>query len=90
MVSLEKVILSCPFCNYGNPKLTSKRSGNNVRVGESVQVLCGKCKARGPIFTGFYSDENDNLIIPRTRAPKNPISIKEAEDRAIDAWNMRK
>ena len=78
----------CPFCNNPNPKITHKRSGNNERVGEGVQVLCGKCKARGPIFTGYYVDRNGNIEIPYTiRRPKNPMTIKEAEMRAEEAWD---
>jgi transcription elongation factor Elf1 len=39
----------CPFCHYTKCKITTKRRGKYRREGDNHQVLCGKCKARGPM-----------------------------------------
>lgn len=76
----------CPFCGYTSPKMTTKRSGNYHRTGDMFQILCGKCKARGPIFTGKYLQIGE---FGRYRYTPDSSAMKEAEHNAIDAWNRR-
>ena len=76
----------CPFCGYENPKMTTKRSGNNKRTGDMFQILCGKCKARGPIFTGRYSRKNE---FGRYEYVSDAFATEEAKQKAMDAWNRR-
>ena len=76
----------CPFCGYANPKMTQKRSGGNKRTGTFFQILCSKCKARGPIFTGKYL-ENDEFGWHKSMPYYH--TIVEANQKAIDAWNTR-
>jgi hypothetical protein len=75
-------IKPCKFCGYTKPKITTKRSGGNCRTGDLKQVMCGRCKARGPIFGSKYEDIPDwfrNRGVQRTP--------EEAEELAILAWN---
>lgn len=76
----------CPFCGYENPKMTEKRSGNNERTGDMFQILCGKCKARGPIFTARYSRTCD---FGRYYYKADAFATVEAQQKAIEAWNRR-
>lgn len=76
----------CPFCGYNSPKITEKRSGNNRRTGDMFQVLCGKCKARGPIFTAAYIREGD---FGRYRYKSDHAARNEAMQNATQAWNRR-
>ena len=76
----------CPFCGYSIPKITEKRSGNYRRTGDRFQVLCGKCKARGPIFTAAYIREGD---FGRYRYESDSSARNEAIQKASEAWNRR-
>lgn len=82
---MEQINL-CPFCGYANPKMTKKRSGNYRRTGDTFQVLCGKCKARGPLFTAAYIREGD---FGRYHYEKDPAARNEAIQKAVEAWNRR-
>ena len=70
----------CPFCRYLKPKLTCKRSGTYSRKGDSYQVLCPKCYARGPLFTYTYEENGHGNAYYRDAA-------KQVMIRAIEAWN---
>lgn len=76
----------CPFCGYANPKMTEKRSGGYRRTGDMFQILCGKCKARGPIFTGKYLESGE---FGRRKYTPDSAATTEAKQKAIDAWNRR-
>lgn len=76
----------CPFCGYAYPRMTEKRSGNNCRNGDMYQILCGRCKARGPIFTAKYTRSE---YFGRYAYISNPVNQNEAIQKAIDAWNRR-
>lgn len=76
----------CPFCGYENPKMTEKRSGNNERTGDMFQILCGRCRARGPIFTARYSRTGD---FGRHHYKADAFATAEAQQKAIEAWNRR-
>lgn len=78
----------CPFCGSDKLKTTVKRSGNYRRTGDSIQILCGKCKARGPIFTA----KRDEVVDGRGYSlymKSNPKAVAQTEKLAIDAWNRR-
>lgn len=76
----------CPFCGYENPKITEKRSGVNRRTGDSYQVLCGRCKARGPLFTAHYMRLGE---FGRYEYIPNLITQQEIIQKAKDTWNRR-
>lgn len=79
METSTPLLLPCPFCGHKNPKITTKRLGDSTRTGEYKQVLCSKCKARGPIFASQYEGWSREVV----RTPE------EAESLAIEAWNRR-
>ena len=76
---------SCPFC-AGNAKLSTRIVefyGRNyygaAKVKIGAQVICNRCKARGPLFTTtFISDQ-----YPYADNPE----CDEIKDKAIDLWN---
>ena len=78
----------CPFCGHEKLKITKKRSGNYRRTGDCFQIICNKCKARGPIFTAQYDVKlhrwGDSLY-----ATANPAVTAQAKQLAVDAWNRR-
>ncbi len=76
----------CPFCGHTSPKITEKRSGNYRRTGDMMQVLCGKCKARGPIFTAAYIREGE---YGRYSYKIDTDARNEANKKAVEAWNTR-
>lgn len=76
----------CPFCGYASPKMTEKRSGNNCRTGDMYQILCGRCKARGPIFTAKYTQSGD---YGRYSYECSSAKQDEAIKKAVEAWNRR-
>lgn len=67
--------VQCPYCGYEKAKLTTRRSGVYSRSGDMFQVLCGRCKARGPIVTYKYA----NGFIDRD----------SAKEKAKTLWNTR-
>lgn len=78
----------CPFCGHDKLKITKKRSGNYRRTGDYIQVLCNKCKARGPIFEAKHDtvlDKQGYTLYGRS----NPVTVAYTEQLAIDAWNRR-
>lgn len=42
-------LINCPFCGWPNAKCNELRRGNYSRKGDNYQVVCNKCKARGPL-----------------------------------------
>lgn len=78
----------CPFCGHEKLKITKKRSGNYRRTGDYIQIICNKCKARGPIFEAKYDVKlhgwGDSLY-----AKANPAVTARAEQLAVEAWNRR-
>lgn len=78
----------CPFCGYNKPKITKKRKGNYFRNGDYLQVICNRCKARGPIVCNLYdaklSSWGDTHYMVR-----NPETTAEAERQAVAAWNRK-
>lgn len=78
----------CPFCGWDNLKITIKRGGTYRRTSDLVQVLCNKCKARGPVFTA----KQDEVIGAQgyvLYTERNPLAVAHAKQLAIDAWNRR-
>ena len=73
-------IYLCPFCRHTKLKLTCKRAGTYNREGDSYQVICPKCHARGPLFTYKYEGAG-----PFYRA--DPAEVEKVKRRAIEAWN---
>lgn len=79
----------CPFCG-GNAKLHIRQIrfvGQNdfgdkkIRCG--AQVICNRCKARGPLYTGVVKN-------PSVRADKNGSEVYVWITReAAEAWNRR-
>lgn len=47
---------ACPFCEHTNVKVHEKRRGNYRREGDNYQVVCQKCKARGPLVKDSADD----------------------------------
>lgn len=45
--SLE--IAECPFCNHNKAKCLSMKRDSSANPGRNYQVVCNKCKARGPL-----------------------------------------
>lgn len=43
------VVAPCPWCG-GNAKCNELRRGNYRRTGDNYQVVCNKCRARGPLI----------------------------------------
>lgn len=76
----------CPFCGFPTAKITEKRSGNYRRTGNLYQVLCTKCKARGPIFTGKYLESGE---FGQRKYTPDSAAIAEAKQKAVEAWNRR-
>ena len=81
---IESKLRPCPFCGYDKPKFTEKRSGNYRRTGDMVQVLCGRCKARGPIVTGKYDKEGGKFV---KNTYNNGKSYNDILQTAADKWN---
>lgn len=75
----------CPFCGYEKAKITKKRSGNNRRVSDYVQVICHRCKARGPIFEAKYDVKLLHIWGDSLYAVENLITIAYTEQLAIEA-----
>lgn len=67
-------IKDCPFCGHERAKVQGKRIGNSVRIGTRFQVVCNKCRARGPIIGKDHPYKADGL---------------SAEHIAILLWNDR-
>ena len=84
--NITDTLKPCPFCGYDKPKFTTKRSGSNRRTGDIVQVLCGRCKARGPVVTGTYDKENGNFV---KNTYNNGKSYTDILQTAADSWNRR-
>lgn len=42
-------LLPCPWCG-GKAKVNELRRGNYRREGDNYQVVCNKCRARGPLI----------------------------------------
>lgn len=78
----------CPFCGGKSLKITKKRSGKYIRVGDYIQVICNKCKARGPIFEGKHDDVLDNRG-HRLYTVANSEVVERTEQLAVEAWNSR-
>lgn len=81
-------MIFCPFCGSSKTKITKKRSGNYRRRGDYIQVLCNKCKARGPIFEAKHeevTDDRGHVLYTRS----NSAAVAHAEQLAIEAWNRR-
>ena len=78
----------CPFCG-GKAKLHTRQLrfiGQNylgdkkIKVG--AQVICGRCKSRGPLFTGV-------VINPWQADRKEDATYRWITREATDAWNRR-
>lgn len=81
-------INKCPHCGYEKAKITEKRSGNLRRTGDMFQVICGRCKARGPVVTAKY-DQKVSHNGQHRYTPANSVTREEAKERAIELWNTR-
>ena len=78
----------CPFCGHEGLKITKKRSGNYRRAGDSIQVICNRCKARGPIFKSKYKEVKDHNGAVMFSLPVAE-DVKATMQRAADACNVR-
>lgn len=81
-------LLPCPFCGHEKLKITKKRSGNYRRTGDYIQIICNKCKARGPIFEAKY-DVKLHRLGDSLYAKASPAATTQAEQLAVEAWNRR-
>ena len=81
-------IIKCPHCGYEKAKITEKRSGNLRRTGDMFQVICGRCKARGPVVTAKYDLEVSHNGQHRY-TPARSVTREEAKEKAIELWNAR-
>lgn len=45
----EDVACKCVFCGWKKAKLYPQRVGQYRRTGENWQMVCNKCRARGPL-----------------------------------------
>lgn len=45
----EDVTCGCVFCGHSKAKLYPQRVGAYRRTGTKWQVVCNKCRARGPL-----------------------------------------
>lgn len=43
------VTCDCVFCGWSKAKLYPQRKGSHRRTGENWQVVCNRCRARGPL-----------------------------------------
>lgn len=79
----------CPFCGHEGLKITKKRSGNHHRTGDCIQVICNRCKARGPIFTANFEVGTtcDGYLLSVRR---NKSTVAYTEQLAIAAWNRER
>ena len=77
----------CPFCGVDKLKIESKTkdiSYRHVRQ-HTLSVRCNKCHARG----GTVSGEIGNYSFGTPKSEKL-TTLKELEEKAIEAWNTRK
>lgn len=88
IVAKKPGLKPCPFCGYDKLKVTKKRKGNYYRNGDYLQVICNRCKARGPIVCNLYeaklSSWGDCHYMVR-----NLETTAEAERQAVEVWNRR-
>ena len=72
----------CPFCGFNRPLLATAKPFFMPKkyVGMFIGVYCPNCNAQ----TGLFNKDN------KTRSPlMNKAHEKDAEQRAIEAWNRR-
>lgn len=60
-------VAPCPWCG-GNAKCNELRRGNYRREGDNYQVVCNKCRARGPLVQDSQAEAvsawNSRLVEP--------------------------
>lgn len=80
----------CPFCG-GNGHLSQREirfmSQNDYgmkKIKVAVQVICGRCKARGGVATGvvIFGDYHNSYITQRE-------GLEPLEGKAVEYWNRR-
>ena len=90
-------IIKCPYCGYEKAKITEKRCGSLRHIGDMFrvchtsdifQVICGRCKARGPVVTAKYDLEVSHNGQQRY-TPANSVTREEAKAKAVELWNTR-
>lgn len=59
----ETIECLCIFCGHNKAKVNPQRVGAYRRLGTNWQVVCNKCRARGPLV------ETKELAIRRWRPP---------------------
>ena len=90
-------IIKCPHCGYEKAKITEKRCGSLRHTGDMFrvchtsdifQVICDRCKARGPVVTVKYDLKvSHNGQYRYTLA--NSVTREEAKAKAVELWNTR-
>lgn len=77
----------CPFCGGDKLKIESKTKDISYRYvrQHTLSVRCNKCHARG----GTVSGEIGNYSFGTPKSEKL-TTLKELEEKAIEAWNTRK
>lgn len=79
----------CPFCgkkgklSYRQIRFIGQNDFGNKKIRIGSQVICNRCKARGPLYCG-------EVIDPTVRRMHNKQeSFLQITQSAIDAWNRR-
>lgn len=76
----------CPFCG-GNAKVSlrdmrfiGRNEFGSKKIKCAAQVICNKCRARGPVYTA-------SLINPYDRTCQESAAYKWMVGEAAEAWN---
>lgn len=82
----EPKLKPCPFCE-GNGHVSMREirylGGNEARkrIQTGIQVICGRCKARGSLVTA--------VLVYGVYDPSQVRYVKELKEKAIELWNGR-
>lgn len=71
---MSGVIEPCVWCG-GKGKCNELRRGNYRRTGDNYQVVCNKCRARGPLI----QDSRSEAISAWNQPPVRPTSRRGGE-----------
>lgn len=65
---------ACPFCGWQKVQCNELRRGNYRRVGDNFQVVCNRCKARGPLI------QDDKAAAISAWSRRTPPAIRDDEN----------